>query len=76
MRILIRQPQTVADVCLASAEVRKALQVLEGVQVKTDGGGTIESDGCVTGVVVIKLDSEVTKALEALAQAGIKASMG
>lgn len=76
MRILIRQPQAVADVCLASAEVRKALEVLEAVHIATEGGGTIESVACVMGVVVIKLDSEVTKALETLAQAGIKASTG
>jgi hypothetical protein len=76
MRILIEPPQAGADVHLASEEVRKALVVLAAAYIKTDGGGTIESDQRVTGVIVIKSDEDAPKAIEVLTQMGIKAAIG
>jgi len=76
MRILIPAPHENANVHQMSDEVRRALDVLNAAYVKNDGGGTIESDGVVTGVVMLRSEDDAAKALEVLAQAGIKASIG
>jgi hypothetical protein len=76
MRILIQPAPATGDVHSVSDEVRRALDVLDAAFIRTEGGGTIESDGIVTGVIVIKLDEDVTKALAVLRQAGITASIG
>ena len=76
MRILIQPPHETADVSVASDEVRRALDALRTARINTDGGGTIESEGVVTGVVTIRSDEDAAKALEVLAQAGINASIG
>jgi hypothetical protein len=76
MRILIQPPRPTAEVHLVIDQVRRALDVLDAASIKTEGGGTIESDGIVTGVIVVKLDEDVAKAIAVLAQAGITASIG
>ena len=75
MRILIHLSEETADVHRMSDEVRKVLDVLNAAYIKTDGGGTIESYGIVTGVVVLRSADDAGKALEVLARAGIKASI-
>lgn len=52
------------------------MEILEAAHIKTQGGGTIESDGTVTGVLVLRFEDDSTKAIEVLARAGIKASTG
>ena len=76
MRILIEPPHAIAEVQRASDEVRKALEVLEAAHIKTQGGGTIESDSIVTGVLVLRTDDDADQAVEALARAGITARIG
>ncbi len=76
MRILIQPPHAADDIARASDEVHRALEVLEAAHIKTQGGGTIESEGSVTGVVVLRFDDDTEKAIEALAEAGIKAIIG
>lgn len=75
MRILIQPPHAADDIARASDEVHRALEV-EAAHIKTQGGGTIESEGSVTGVVVLRFDDDTEKAIEALAEAGIKAIIG
>ncbi len=76
MRILIEPPNDTAGARHAGDEVRKALETLQAAFIKTEGGGTVSSEGAVTGVVVVSSDDDAPKALDALAQAGIKASIG
>ena len=66
MRIVLQPAWGPAEVHLASDEVRKALEALSAAYVKTDGGGTIESDGVVTGVIVLRFEGDATEALEIL----------
>ncbi len=74
MRILIEpDPGTEFNV---SNEVRRALDVLHAAYILTDGGGTLQSGDQVTGVIMLRFDQDASKALEALARAGIKASIG
>jgi hypothetical protein len=76
MRILIQPPDHNAEARHVGDEVRKALEILHGALIKTEGGGTVASDGTVTGVIMVNSDDDAPKALDALAQAGIKASIG
>jgi hypothetical protein len=76
MRILIQPAHPAADIAQASDEIHRALEVLEAAHIKTQGGGTIESDGSVTGVLVLRFDDDAAKAIEALARGGIKATIG
>jgi hypothetical protein len=76
MRILIEQSDHTAGGLHTGDEVRKALEILQASFIKTEGGGTVSSDGAVTGVIVVSSDGDAPKALDALAQAGIKASIG
>ena len=76
MRILIEPPHVIADVQRASDEVRRAMEVLDAAHIKTQGGGTIESDSVVTAVLVLRFDDDAVKAVEALARAGIEARIG
>ena len=76
MRILIQPPDQASGARHAGEEVSKALEVLSAAYIKTEGGGTVSSDGTVTGVVVVSSDDDGPKALEALARAGIRASIG
>jgi hypothetical protein len=72
MRILIQPPHETTDLHVVSDEVRKALDVLSSVHIRTDAGGTIESDdGAVVGVLVLRSDDDAARALAALAHAGI-----
>ena len=76
MRILIQPANHASGSRHAGEEVSKALEVLNAAYIKTEGGGTVTSDGIVTGVVVVSSDDDGLKALETLATAGIKASIG
>jgi hypothetical protein len=76
MRIMLQPAWGPAEVHLASDEVRRALEVLSAAHIKTDGGGTIESDGVVTGVIVLRFEGDAPQALELLARAGITAAIG
>ncbi len=76
MRILIQPPRATDDTTRASDGVHKALEVLDAAHIKTQGGGTVESDGSVTGVLILRFDDDSVKAIEALARAGIKAKIG
>lgn len=75
MRILIESPDH-SEARHAGDEVRKALETLQAAFIKTEGRGTVSSDGAVTGVVVVSSDDDAPQALEALEKAGIKASIG
>jgi hypothetical protein len=75
MRILIEPPDHIAGAPHAGDEVRKALEILQAAYIKTEGG-TITSDGTVTGVIVVSSDDDGSDALEALGKAGIRASIG
>lgn len=66
-RISIQPPESGA----ADIEVAKALDVLSAAFVQTSGGGTI---GGVLGLIILERDTDMPKALEALAKAGIRAS--
>jgi hypothetical protein len=76
MRILIQPPEANSGAHHVGDEVRRALDVLNRAFIKTDGGGTVSSDGGVTGVLVLSSEGDASRALERLAQAGIKASAG
>jgi len=75
MRILL-QPSNLNGARHAGDVVRDALEILQAAFIRTDGGGTVSSNGMTTGVVVISSDDNVPKALAALAKAGIRASIG
>ncbi|HLI82147.1 MAG TPA: hypothetical protein VKV03_19300 [Candidatus Binataceae bacterium] len=76
MRILIQPPDDTAGAHHAGDEVRKALETLQAAFIRTEGGGTVSSDGAVTGVIVVSSDNDAPKALDALGKAGIRASIG
>ncbi len=76
MRILIQPPEADGGAHHVGDEVRRALEILARAAVKTDGGGTVSSDQGVTGVLVLSSDGDASRALQTLAQAGIKASAG
>jgi len=82
MRILIQPPDHVSGARRVDEEVSKALEVLRDAFIKTEGGGTVSAgsivagDGAVTGVIVISSRDDASKALDALAKAGIRAALG
>lgn len=73
MRILI-EPDADAGVNVGN-EVRRSLEVLHAALILTDGGGTLHSGDKVTGVIMLRSDQDASKALEALARAGIKGTI-
>ena len=75
MRILIQPPEDAAGGHHVGDEVRKALEVLNAAYIKTEGGGTLASEGAVTGVIVLRSEDDASKALAVLVEAGIKASI-
>ncbi len=74
MRILI-EPDPGIQLNVGN-EVRRALEVLHAAYILTDGGGTLQSGDRVTGVIMLRSDHDGPRALEVLARAGIKASIG
>jgi hypothetical protein len=75
MRILIQPPEDTAGGRHVGDEVRKALEALNAAYIQTEGGGTLASDGAVTGVIMLRSEDDASKALAVLAQAGINASI-
>jgi hypothetical protein len=76
MRILIQPPDHTSGAHHAADEVSKALEVLQSAFIRTEGGGTVTSNGTVTGVLVVSSNDDGPKAVDALAKAGIRASIG
>jgi len=57
MRILIHPANPAGDAQPVSEDVRRALKILSDSFIKTEGGGTISSDGHVDGVIMISFDA-------------------
>ena len=74
MRILIHPREDAEGGNNLGDDVRKALEVLRTAYIDTEGGGTVGSNGTATGVVMIRHDSDLAKALATLSKAGIRAS--
>jgi hypothetical protein len=74
MRILIEPPDDTSGAYHVGDEVRRALEVLNAAYIHHEGGGTIASDGVVTGVIMLRCEDDLSKALARLHRAGIKAS--
>jgi hypothetical protein len=50
------------------------LEVLNAAYIHNDGGGTVASDGVVTGIIMFRSEGDLSRALAMLERAGIKAS--
>ena len=73
MRIVIR-PSIAENRRLVADEISKALGVLRAATIQTNGGGTIGLDDDAYGVILLARETDIPRAIEALAQAGISAS--
>jgi hypothetical protein len=73
MRIVIR-PSTAENRHPVSVEITKALGVLRTATIQTDGGGTVGLNDDTYGVILLSRETDIPRAIEALAQAGISAS--
>jgi hypothetical protein len=74
MRILIQPPDDTSGAYHVGDEVRRALEVLNAAYIKNEGGGTVASDGVVSGIIMLRSEEDLSKALVVLVRAGIKAS--
>jgi hypothetical protein len=74
MRILIEPPDDSSGAYHVGDEVRRALEVLNAAYIHHEGGGTVSSDGVVTGIIMLRSEGDLSKALATLQRAGIKAS--
>jgi len=75
MRIIIQPPDNSTEGFAAlSREIRRALEVLRGAYIPTEGGGTVGTDGNAFGALILRYEADAPKAIVALTEAGIRAS--